>query len=263
MPTFEPISTAHSIERCTLAFTFSQELPSKVLGRALEQSAAAFRNAGLEREAIPGYQIDFSQGRMVPITSGGGPAKFTSPDQSTSVLFQPNAIIMQTGVYVRWAPFIGQVEELVLPIVRQYCDSLNLISIQLEYLDTFFWGGSWDDFQWRDLLDEGSGFICSAASRAPKHWHSHSGWFEFPQENVRRLRRAHIDIVERLQGENVGPAITIVTTLKDEAFAELGQSVTSSIDVEAVKPTLEALHTELKVLIKRLLKKEMADRIGV
>jgi uncharacterized protein (TIGR04255 family) len=248
---FEPATTAHSIEYCAVAFNFSHELPPKVLSRALEQSAAAFRNAGLEREQLRGFQIDLAQGRTVPLTSGG-PAQFVSPDKSTILAFNPNSVVLQTGRYVRWSPFVGQLEELVLPLVGQYCESLNLVSVQLEYLDAFRWTGSWEDFRWRDLLEENSGFISEKAAAATKQWHVHSGWFEFLQPDIRRLKKIHIDIVERLYEEEGIPVVTILSTLKDEAFAGLGLPMATTLECETIMPRLDDLHAELKMMLKAL-----------
>jgi uncharacterized protein (TIGR04255 family) len=262
VPNFEPASTAHSIERCALAFNFSHELPPKVLNRALDQSIAAFRNAGLERKEMHGFQIDLAEGKTVPLSSGG-PVQFISADKSTILVFNTNSVVLRTGRYVRWSPFIGQVEELLMPIIRQYCESVNLLSINLEYLDAFRWTGTWENFQWRDLLEETNGFIASKASAAQKQWHAHSGWFDFFPSGIRRLTKVNIDIVERLlDGEKI-PTITILSGLKDEAFASLGDPVTTSLECDAIMSRLEDLHSELKGLLKGLLKDQMAERIGL
>jgi uncharacterized protein (TIGR04255 family) len=222
---FNPIYPAHSIERCALSIQFNQTLPQKAIGRVVDELRPALRSAGLEAENISGFsfQVD-SQGRMLPVNIPG-PSQFRTADRGTSLLFSPNLIVMQTARYVRWAPFVGQIEELILPAALSYCQSVNLIGIQLEYLDTFLWEGSWDDFRWDELLRRDSGFVAARASVASKQWHSNSGWFEFVGGNIRRLQKVDIEIVERATtGGGAQPAINILSTMKEEAYARVPAS---------------------------------------
>jgi hypothetical protein len=123
-PQFEPIFPSHAIERCGAAITFSEALPTKVFQKVVEQVQARFRTFGLESivgapgTGTFGFQFDMASGRAVPLTPtpGLGPAIFATPDRSTQFIVAPNSMTARTTSYVRWSPFAGQIEALLLPL---------------------------------------------------------------------------------------------------------------------------------------------------
>lgn len=262
---FHPLFPAHAIERCTAGFYFNQPLPSKLFKGVLASSAAAFRNFGLEPTGVPSIQIDGNG--AVGAISGPSATNYLSADRSTGLLVTPQSVQFQTARYVRWAPFIGQFEDLAFPLIRRFAESVSLMQLQLDYLDTFLWDGTWDDFRSQDLLIADSGFISPVASRASRQWHTHSGWFEDVTEHFRRLVVANIDVVDRLRsGETpgVGPAITITTLMREDAFSPLGEpEPEEGLPIDESLHRLQDLHSRLKMLLQSIIKPEMADRVGL
>jgi uncharacterized protein (TIGR04255 family) len=241
--------------------SFNQELPQKLFQKVIDANNANFRNFGLTVIPMPGFQIDAASGGIKPIQNA---FNFVSADRTLGLLVTPSALQIQTGQYVRWAPFIGTFEQLLYPIVQFYMESLSLIQIQLEYLDVYNWQGTWEDFDWRQLLREDSGFISQRASKGARQWHVHSGWFEDIKENFRRLVTANIDIVERQQRNGTAtPAVTIGTLMREEIFSSIGTPVEGGLELEQGMPTLESLHSRLKSLLKEIIKSDMAQKIGL
>jgi len=266
VPHFEPVFPAHAIEHCAIAVIFDQELPQKGFQNVLDRAAPAFRDAGYEQIAPTAtIQFDVATGRVGPMT-GLPPTNYLSPDRSTNFLVAPNSIYTQTGRYVRWQPFIGQVEDLVIPLIVEYNKLVSITGIQLQYLDRFYWTGSWDTFKWQNLVQEKSGLVVPVAGEFVREWHCHSGWFELPPANpLRRLVNVNIDVVEAIRpGDEAGPrpSVGILTLMRDHIVPAVGPPKIG-MEPDIILPTLEKLHRDLKNMLSRVISIEMAERIGL
>src|ERR1700692_588425 len=98
-----------------------------------------------------GLQFDMATGKTIPL-SGPGPMIFSSPDRATQFILTQNSLSARTGRYVRWEPFAGQIEDLILPLITLYTDVVSIQNVQLDYLDRFLWSGNWSDFDWKKLI---------------------------------------------------------------------------------------------------------------
>jgi uncharacterized protein (TIGR04255 family) len=262
-PQFEPIFPSHAIERCGAAVTFSEPLPSKAFQRVLEQVQSRFRSAGLEWIAgVPGsravrFQIDVASGQTTPIAPGAGPAVFTTTDRSTQFIIAPDSLTARTTSYVRWAPFVGSIEELMLPLVGVYSEVVSAASVQLDYVDRFLWTGDWSSFDWRTLLKADGRFL---ATKAAKHrlWHNHSGWFEESAQG-RRLINVNVDLSDFNRSEGPVPSIAILTLMREDVAPEAPRFG----DAPSVQACLEQLHNDLKTLLAHIIIDQMAERISL
>jgi hypothetical protein len=261
-PQFEPLFPAHAIERCSATVTFSEQLPLKAFQKLLDEAQSRFRSAGLERiggapgsQAV-GFQIDAS-GHATPL-AGPGPGIFAAPDRATHFIVAQNSMTARTTSYVRWGPFAGQTEELMLPLVNLYSDVVSTTSVQLDYLDRFLWTGDWTNFDWRAVLRSDGRFIASTASEGHRLWHTHSGWFDERPEG-RRLVNVNVDLMDFNKPEEVVPSIAIVTLMRED----VGLDVSRFENAASVQTCLEQLHNDLKALLGQVIVKPMADRIGL
>jgi uncharacterized protein (TIGR04255 family) len=262
---FEPIFPAHAIERCATTIYFDQQLPAKVFQKVIERADALFRNAGYERGGAFGVNVDAATGQVSPIGESISPANYVSPDRSNNFLVTSNALSMQTGRYVRWEPFIGQFEELMVPLVSLSADVVSIAGIQLDYLDRFFWTGNWENFDWRGLLQDKSDFVTDMARRTGRQWHCHSGWFEECVAPIRRLVNVNIDVVDaiRLGHPEPSPSISILTLFRDHIPVAPGQPVSTGIQSATLVAALGELHRDLKILLSRIITAAAAERIGL
>jgi uncharacterized protein (TIGR04255 family) len=265
-PHFEPIFPSHAIERCAAMVIFEQQLPAKALQKVVDQAQSSFRNAGLETVsgANIGMQLDFVTGRATPLPPGAGPTIFTSRDRATNFIIAPNALTVQTGRYVRWQPFAGQFEELMLPFVQAYADIVSITSLQLEYLDRFIWTGDWGNLQLEHLLRPDSGFVVERAALSHGQWHSHSGWFD-GEGAKRRLVNVNIDLVEFVppRGPPLAAPSVGITTLIREMPGPVSDQPTQYIEATSVQGDLEQLHFDLKTLLGEIIMPSLAQRIGL
>lgn len=263
-PHFEPLFPSHAIERCAASIAFAQELPVKAFHRVVERARASFRNAGLESiggAQTIGIQVDIASGRTTPI-EGPRPAIFMTTDQAMQFIIAPNSLTVRTGRYVRWQPFAGQIEELLLPLLDGYVDVVSIANIQLEYLDRFLWTGDWSTFRWRDLLQEDGPFLSRGVSQAQAQWHVHNGWFE----NItggRRLVNVNIDLVDVTRQDGIVPSVGILTLIRDIVPEQVPGGPVRYGDGPSVQAGLEQLHKELKTVLEQIITAPMAERIGL
>jgi uncharacterized protein (TIGR04255 family) len=262
-PQFEPLFGSHAIERCGVTITFSEALPSKVFQRVLDQAQTRLRAAGIEGVGpAPGQgfaiQIDMASGSTTPL-AGPRPAIFASPDKATQFIIAPNSLTARTTNYVRWTPFAGQMEELMLPLIGVYSDVVSMTNVQLDYVDRFLWTGDWTNFDWRLLLRPDAGFLAAQASEGHRLWHTHSGWFEEKAEG-RQLVNVNIDLQDftRSDGTSV-PSVTILTLMREDVPLEVPRLE----DAASIQTCLEQLHNELKTLLGQIITTAMADRISL
>jgi uncharacterized protein (TIGR04255 family) len=276
-PHFEPMFPSHAIERCAATVTFAESLPAKAFQKAVELARNVARNAGLEplpaSAAMVGFQFDASSGRTTPVT-GPGPNIFLTADRAMQLIVAPNSLALRTGRYVRWQPFAGEIDELVLPLLDNFVDVLSISHIQLEYLDRFVWTGNWNTFQWRELLRDDGQFVAGKAASALAQWHTHSGWFQ-DQPGIRRLINVNIDVGDVVpvptdippEGSVVTPtavpSVGIVTLMRDDQSSQAPEEPAKYDSSPSVQAGLEQLHNELKSLLGQIIEPQMATRIGL
>jgi uncharacterized protein (TIGR04255 family) len=261
---FEPIFPSHAVERCNATIMFSEALPTKVFAAVVEEAKPRFHNAGLEAVAGPtmGFQIEISTGQPMP-TPFAASSIYTTADRATQFIVAQNSLAMRTGRYVRWSPFIGQMDDLLFPLLERYSGIVDIANIQLDYTDRFLWADTWDTFDWRRLLREDSGFIARRpAAVAFRQWHSHTGWFEGIASG-RRLVNVNIDLGDVPQPERVAPSVGILTLMREETLAQGTPSGSSPADQPPIQARFEGLHNALKTLLCQIITAEMAQRISL
>jgi uncharacterized protein (TIGR04255 family) len=277
-PHFEPMFPSHAIERCVATVMFAESLPAKAFQRAVELARNVARNVGLEAlpasAAMIGFQFDALSGRTTPVT-GPGPNIFMTADRAMQLIVAPNSLALRTGRYVRWQPFAGEIDELMLPLLDSFVDVLSIANIQLEYLDRFLWTGKWSTFHWPELLRADGQFVAGKASSASVQWHSHSGWFE-EQPGFRRLINVNIDVGDVVpvptdsqpEGSAVTPpaipSVGILTLMRDDQSSWPPEGGPAKYDGSpSVQAGLEQLHNGLKSLLGQIITPQMAARIGL
>ena len=264
-PQFEPIFPSHGIERCSAVVTFSEPLPAKIFQKVLDQVQVRFRGFGLEFIGGPpgagtvGIQIDMASGRAIPLVPPGlGPAIFATTDRATQFVIAPNSMTARTASYVRWSPFSGQIEALMLPLFSIYSDVVSVANIQLDYVDRFLWTGDWSNFDWRALLRSDGQFLAARAAEGHRLWHTHSGWLDATPDG-QRLVNVNVDLADYQRSDGPVPSIAILTLMREDVTPGLS----GYEDATSVQARLEQLHKHLKSLLGQIITKQMAERISL
>ncbi len=260
MAEFRPIFPAHAIERCSITLVFADEVPEKALKRIVEGATPNILQLGLKRGLQPmGFQVDTLTGKMTPLKEGG-PVNFVSAGNRQQLALVPNALTWATQNYVRWSQFSSEFSKIASPIIEEYEAITSISSIQLEYWDRFIWDGDWISFDVHKLLDNDSQFLAPKAINAEKEWHNHIGWFEDIDE-IRRLWNVNIDVVGIAESVgSVRPSVGIYSMARDQILLNGEPGLFES---QFVKLRLDGLHDALKNVLKGLICRQMARKIGL
>lgn len=258
-PKFFPIFPSHAIERCAITVIFDQHLPQKVFERIL--GAARTHLEKLRFAQGPGQavniDIDPTTGAM-SLKAGVGPTTFLSAEGGPQLTVAPNLIIYQTTKYVRWKPFIGEFERTAKDLLLRYLDALSVSHIKVEYWDRFRWMGNWSDFDPWQLLQKDSNLVSVGATTHGSQWHSHCGWFD-TLTGIKRLTNVNVDTVEIVQPDMAPqPSVGIYTLMQDDV-----SPLSSQVDWTLISGKLDALHSELKMLLAAIIQANVAKQINL
>lgn len=268
---FSPVLTQHAIERCAATIGFGPALPEKAFARVVEAVTPRLVEQGYQPQATASFGFEFGpQGVRQIEGTGAMPRLFVSPERSAQIYLAPDHISRTTGSYVRWQPFVGTIERLILPIVGLYRETVSINSVKLEYWDRFFWSGTWADFAVKSLIRKDSPYVVAAASSASKEWHCHVGWFS-PNGAFRRLTNVNVDVAQIVPDTQPAdpslasrPSVGIYSTLLDQANVPgYGTSSEDELSEQFVVSRLEDQHLALKDVLGHIITDEMASRIGL
>ncbi|HKQ44911.1 MAG TPA: TIGR04255 family protein [Rhizomicrobium sp.] len=259
--TFDPISSPHSIERCAATITFSENIPEK-LARTLVADLSKALPKGVSRAATKAFKFDVATGVVTTEGDIGEiPATFKAADGLTQFAFAPNFISWNTQRYVRWKPFLGQLDEFFGSVLEGILGSVSPQSVRLEYADRFNWAGDWTNFDVNTLIKANSPYVAPRARASDRQWHTHCGWFE-KVEPFRRLTNVAVEVAD-LVGP-LTPTVGILTMMQDETnVAGFGNTSSDELNREFIVDRLEDLHQGLKKLLTDIIVPAMAQKIGL
>ncbi len=262
---FDPILPAHAIEQCLAAVIFSEPVPPKILSGLLDDHRTRMLAAGLsEGPKAQGLQFNAEAGTITPLADGG-PVTFVTADRGTTITIAPNQVSVSTLRYTRWAHFESSISKFLLPAIVDFCKAVSVSATQLSYQDRFLWTGTWKNFDTAQLLNPNSGVFSVTASRAPQQWHSHAGWFEYPDQARRRVVNVNFDVASAITTNMLGqkPSVGIFTTIQESVVAVPPNAHPTWVDESDVVPKLRQHHLDLKALLASMIFPAMAKRIGL
>ena len=263
---FEPIFPAHAIERCSATVLFDQPLPTKLFERTRLAQEARLGSLGFERgPKTIGFSLDFQTGRVLQVGDDAQPVPYTTHDRSLTITILSSQVSLQTIRYVRWAQFRAALDKYLIPTVADFSASVSIAASQLDYIDRFWWTGTWVDFEASALLNMRSDLFAHRPGATNEQWHSHSGWFQRLEPGIRRLVNVNIDVVSA-QVSNVSeprPSVGILTSMRDATEPSPPQITPSGIPDDRLLSFLDRQHVDLKGLLRDLLVQEMTKKIGL
>lgn len=257
---FDPILPAHAIERCAATIMFDQPLPQKPFERLLADFTLRLSEIRLKPAATSGANIEFDAARgQITVNPHGQSQVYISIDNTSQLILFPNMVSWHTTKYVRWAPFRGEYERFLFPLLKTFIEVVSVTKVKLEYWDRFIWTGSPSEIDPWLLLNKNNGLLANSAVRPGTAWHSHCGWFEQLKEKNRRLVNVNIDVVDLIQsGRPTTPSIGIYTMMQDDL--ERGDEAST---LNIVSESLTNLHEVLKGLFASIILDTIADRIAL
>ena len=265
---WRPIRDTHAIQSAHLAVQFGQPA-GEVLWRRVQSAVSDIAGAvGITgRQPVSGFPFGIQF--MAPGVTVQEPDQgvlLTSQTEAGEVVEQftltRDMLKYEQMQYTRWAPFRERAQKLMSGAVDQYGMVSSLAAVTSNYVDVFEFSGSGEPDVSEVISAEGP-FVSRAAHHPATLWHSHSGFFEYPSPETRRLVAVNVDIqFGPVPGR---PHLVRVTTQISDQFGqpELTELDASRVDWAFIAGRADEQHLRLKSLLAQVLTDDAAQAISL
>lgn len=265
---WRPIQDTHAIQSCHLTVQFG-EPAGEVLWRRIDAVAGAHAGAlGLadrqKMSTLPFLIPIQIPGLVIEGTPEGVVHSRSDPNGTVAERLHLNrdAVKYEQLLYTRWAPFRDRVERLMREPVEMMAAVSSLSSVTSSYVDVFEFAGQ-GQMSASDVVDIESPLVASGAVHDSTLWHSHCGYYEYPDAITRRLVQINVDTLSGPQPDGVGRVIRITTQIADQ----FGQPESDQVGPDGVTWSFllehaDDQHARLKSLLVSVLTNEAAQSIS-
>jgi uncharacterized protein (TIGR04255 family) len=139
-------------------------------------------------------------------------------------------------------------------------EGLQIVSVTLQYIDTFVWEGIFSDYDTGGLINPNSRLLPKEFNPHGPAWHYHSGAFDLAEAKSsgrRLMRRIHID--SQVEGPTSVTRMDI--SLSSDFLDDLGGL--KFIAISQINSEMQWLHGENKKILSEILSKDMQKRISL
>jgi uncharacterized protein (TIGR04255 family) len=267
---FRPLGERHAIQEVVFILNFARPIDASEMGRFFESHD--LWKAELPKSVRPNVFQVF----LGPEGVNGAPPPPPPPATIAPVIFQSfrrdgalewqmqanqNWLAVNCLSYSRWDAVSKQALNLLDSGVKSFqSESLPVVSVTLQYIDTFVWEGSLSDYDSKGLLNPKSKMLPREFNPDGPAWHFHSGAFDLSEtkDSRRRLmRRIHID--SQVEGPTSVSRLDI--SLTSDFLDDVGRL--KSIASEEITSEMEWLHEENKKLLSGIISEDMQKRIAL
>lgn len=266
---WRPIRDTHAIQTAQLQVQFGEQA-GDVLWRRVDSSVTAVALGMGLSERQPASPFPFQIQFMVPGAVAGPEFDqgfvLTNRLETGEVVEQFTAtrdtLKYEQSQYTRWAPFRERAEKLMNGPVDQYGGVSSLASITSNYVDVFEYSGAGDPDISEIIAFDGP-FVARASQHPSTLWHTHSGFFEYPSPETRRLIIVNVDIQNGpVSGK---PHFVRVTTQISDQFSqpELSELDAELVNWDFIAVRADEQHLRLKSLLAQVLTTTAAQAISL
>lgn len=265
---FEPIHSAHAIERAQIIIEFNGLIDATSF---LEASSAAerFREGLPERVETQGFKVSVgSRGSsgVPPVANPGFVLRRAGQEGYVDELRVDHGTIdFRTTSYVRWDSLWERLSLYFNALVPIYLRSVRVAAFAANYLDKFAWSGDLVECKTNELLRKNSRYVPPHIYDEEDFWHSHTGAFIKVGNDTKRLLNVNLDYLdeERPQGPR---RIVAITTIISDQMDQVGYEAYSipSGDIDNfVASHMQSLHSFGKDVLGDIINDEMCRRIAL
>lgn len=266
---WEPAQGAHAIQLAAVGINFREPITSYLVDQVVQKVTPAANELGLvEHVPIQDGMFVMVQGNMAPPpvqTAGCEFLKRERPDFfSDKLTLNKSQIRFEDWSYTRWAVTLEKISRLVEPVLATYSSSSLIADIYVEYIDVFSAPGGASDSPFL-VVSENSPFIARGAAAAQTLWHTHSGYFEFPEPVGRRLQQVNVDCGEGNAPDGSARRIIQIRTMASDQANDPSHPPSDHLNTpwEAVAQRLQILHDCAKGNFREILTAEAALAVSL
>jgi uncharacterized protein (TIGR04255 family) len=270
---WHPAKEAHAIVRAGLTVAFSGAI-GDVAWRRLEKDVALLATSMGLNERQPLGIVGLPAPVMALIQNSGAAAQVNigaiyqrrQPPQAVAEKLQlgPNNVRYELDEYVRWDPMKARFRELAAPALREYGSASSVSTISVDYVDAFVVRDAHAKNDISAIIPADCPAVARAAFRADELWHTHSGWFDYPDAFTRRLTNIFVDVEQALATPG-RPHTIRIRTLQQDQFGQAGLAPAPDnlADWQFVEARIDSLHYNLKELLRTMLTPGAAEMIAL
>lgn len=261
------INPAHAVQRAVAVLTFSEEVPTLVVNRAVDAVRMAARSYGLHKEE-PVNSV------MVQIGPGG--AQSQTPTTQEGIQFQEvrggqvvqalnitkQAIRFEHTVYTRWVAFREQLSVMLSQILPIMSNITTVQSVALEYVD-FFYAVNEGPEDVGLVIDNKSELIPRRAFRKREPFHAHSGWFTASSASGRNLINVDLTVADAKGPAGLRRTISIRTHEAEMVTDMVSSRAVELMNVDASMLVADGLHASMKERLGHVLTKDAKTMISL
>lgn len=264
---WQPAQGAHAIQVAAATIVFAEGITEKLLGEAERAVSPIAKEMGLDqRTQLQGFalQIGPNGPQPTPEISGFDLSRLERPDFfSDKLSVQRNALRYEDWAYTRWAVLLEKINRLFSVAMPHYLGATVISSMSVEYVDVFLAPPASTDSV-KLVIDEHSDFVARGAMSETELWHTHSGYFQYPESGIRRLRQVNVDVGESQAPLPFQRAVQIRTFAADGQDPGLAASSPSlSSDWTSIVNRLESLHNATKEDFRSVLTCDAATAVSL
>lgn len=265
---WQPLKGTHALDVSAIAVAFGQEVGDVLWRRADASLTKVAAAAGLtERQAtiaVLPKELAALQ-KLIPETEGQAAYTRKEGDVLAEVVrMSKDRVSYANHVYTRWAPFRAQAVKFLADPVGRFLESAPLLNVVIEAVDLFNWDPDQGPMRLEGLLAPTSAGVASGAYRNDALWHTHSGWFEYPDQFTRRLCNINIDLVADSERKLERPQLKIRTLVTHQFNNQDVEALPDEMATWAfVEDQLQTLHIRSKDLLKMAITPEAAKAISL
>jgi uncharacterized protein (TIGR04255 family) len=263
--TWRPLHSQHAIERVRLIVQFSEQVPAKVV-RRMSDALFALRHETRMVGPTPiqgfGFSMIQAEGGMIAqpqqVTHGWQFTRNASNNLPLEAVdFDGSNLKYETTDYQRWDTFKRRTKKVLDEVLQIACQSVDLQSVSIEYIDRFMYLGNATEAKVDDLLAGASSMLHADAVSGKHVWHIHRGWFEdFMGGKV--LINQNFDAQDGIvSGQNVPMRSLQVLTKADL------RSDSFDLSIEKYEENLETLHDLTKSYFKAAIVQNHHESLGL
>lgn len=270
---WRPANQTHSIQQAGLAVAFTHPIGDvawRRIDKEVESVAMALglndrQQAGIA--GLPAGVIQLLQGTGANFSMEQGAIyrrRSGSEAIPETLQLMPSGIRYDQTDYVRWAPMKARFHELASQAIGEYALVSSLANISADYVDVFTAIDPMAQNDISTIISEHCPAVARIAFRNDDLWHTHSGWFDYPDPATRRLANVFIDVEQAATAPGRPHTLRIRTTLTDQ-FGQPGSEALSDdgLNWEFVESHLQSLHVSLKEILRAILTPAAADAISL
>lgn len=273
---FKPVHAAHSIEQAALVVNFDRPLDYARLA-AVNEITNQFRDELPGGGPIQGgfsFMLGGPVGIQLPFTPQQ-PSSVTgfllhrnAPDGSieSELRVEQTSMSFRTNVYSRWSAVWALAHKYFSSVMGAYLDSgANLVNVSLNFVDKFVWDGETSACDPSLLMKNDSKYVATHIFSRNDLWHIHTGAFNRPDNQTKRLTNVNIDCLDEVIGFTPRRSVVITTALTD-MFNQPGYEATvisADSGMNFITSHLEALHNYDKEILQEILVAPIAQQIAL